>query len=82
MGCRRLRKGVQLGKGYANLPKAKTEADLEGTELARWVTLSAADREKETYKQRGPVAEQDVTQESVRKCLTVRKQPTTTAWSS
>ncbi len=57
-------KGFNRGKGYANLPKAKTEADLEGTELARWVTLSAADREKETYKQRGPVAEQDVTQES------------------
>ena len=57
-------KGFNWGKGYANLPKAKTEADLEGTELARWVTLSAADREKETYKQRGPVAEQDVTQES------------------
>lgn len=57
-------RGFNWKKGYANLPKEKTEADYEGTELARWVSLSKADREKETYSQRGPVAEQEVTQES------------------
>lgn len=56
-------KGFNWNKGYANMPKAKTDADFEGTELARWVSLSKADREKEAYKQRGPVAEMDITQE-------------------
>ncbi|MCM1028481.1 MAG: C1 family peptidase [Pseudoflavonifractor sp.] len=56
-------RGFNWGKGYANMPAAKTDADFEGTELARWVSLSKADREKEAYKQRGPVKELDVTQE-------------------
>lgn len=56
-------RGFKYRNGVAYIPKAKTEADLEGTELSRWVSLSKADREKETYNQRGPVAEVDVTQE-------------------
>lgn len=49
--------------GFANLPKMKTEADLEGTELSRWVKLSDADKEKEIYNAQGPVDEVDVTPE-------------------
>lgn len=57
-------KGFNWKSGYANMPKAKTEADFEGTELSRWVSLSKADREKELYDQRGPVEEVEVTPES------------------
>ncbi|MDE7237595.1 MAG: C1 family peptidase [Paramuribaculum sp.] len=56
-------RGFNWSKGYANMPKAKTASDLEGTELSRWVSLSKADQEKETYSQRGPVEEIDVTQD-------------------
>lgn len=47
-------KGFKWKDGYAVLPTKKTEADLQGTELSRWVTLSDADREKEAYKFTGP----------------------------
>lgn len=56
--------GFQWTKGFALLPEKKTGEDLEGTELARWVKLSAKDREEETYKINGPVKEKKVTQES------------------
>ena len=36
------------------MPAAKTEADMDATELSRWVTLSDADRENEQYKFEGP----------------------------
>ncbi|MCH5238560.1 MAG: aminopeptidase, partial [Muribaculaceae bacterium] len=42
-------------------------SDLEGTELSRWVQLSDKDREKETFKIKGPVKEKKVTQESRQK---------------
>lgn len=57
-------KGFKWADGVALMPKAKTEADLSGTELARWVTLSDADRSAEQYKFTGPVEEIVVTQES------------------
>lgn len=56
-------KGFKWTKGYANMPKAKTEADMDGTELSRWVKMSDAERENQAYDQRGPVEEIDVTQE-------------------
>lgn len=59
--------GFQWKNGFALLPEQKTGADLEGTELSRWVQLSAKDREAETYKIKGPVKERNVTQESRQK---------------
>ncbi len=55
--------GFQWKNGFAVLPKEKPEADLEGTELARWTKLSDSDREKEKYDFDGPVPELEVTQE-------------------
>lgn len=57
-------KGFKWKNGYAILPKLKTEADMDGTELSRWVKLSDNDREAEQYNIKGPVAEQEVTPES------------------
>ena len=56
--------GFQWRNGFALLPEKKTGADLEGTELSKWVQLSAKDREAATYKIKGPVKERKVTQES------------------
>ena len=47
-------KGFRWKDGYAVLPAKKNEADLNDTELSRWVTLSDADREAEAYKFTGP----------------------------
>lgn len=55
--------GFKWKDGYAHIPKGKTEADMDGTELARWVKLSDKDREEEKYKTKGPVEEIEVTQE-------------------
>ncbi len=55
--------GFHWTDGYANMPKGKKEADMDGTELARWVKLSDKDREAEKYKAKGPVEEIEVTQE-------------------
>ena len=57
-------RGFQWRNGFALLPEPKTGADLEGTELSRWVQLSDKDREDATYKIKGPVKEKQVTQES------------------
>lgn len=59
--------GFKWTKGYALLPKAKDAADLDGTELSRWVKLSDKDREAEKYTITGPCEEQKVTQESRQK---------------
>lgn len=56
--------GFKWNNGYALMPKGKDEKDLEGTELSRWVKLSARDKEKEKYNINGPVEEITVTQES------------------
>lgn len=50
--------------GYAVLPEERTEADMEGTELSRWVRLSDADRETVQNTVKGPVKERVITQES------------------
>lgn len=55
--------GFKWNDGYATMPKGKTEADMDGTELARWVKLSDRDRENEKYKAKGPVEEITVTPE-------------------
>lgn len=47
-------KGFKWNDGYAVLPAKKSEADLQGTELSRWVALSDADREKEAFSFSGP----------------------------
>lgn len=51
-------------KGVALMPREKKESDLEGTELARWVKLSDAEKKNELNEFKGPVEEIEVTQES------------------
>lgn len=55
--------GFKWYNGYAVLPKAKTTADMDGTELSRWVKLSDKDRESELFDIKGPVEEMVVTPE-------------------
>ncbi|MCM1522022.1 MAG: C1 family peptidase [Muribaculaceae bacterium] len=55
--------GFKWKEGFAVLPKKKTAADLEGTELARWVKLSDKEREEEQNNITGPAEEIAVTQE-------------------
>ena len=59
--------GFKWRKGYAVLPAEKSEADMDGTELSRWVQLSDSDREKSMYDIKGPVKEREVTQETRQK---------------
>lgn len=56
--------GFQWRKGFALMPEEKEEADMEGTELSRWVQLSDKDRDKQRFDIKGPVKEIVVTQES------------------
>lgn len=56
--------GFKWRNGYALLPEAKSTADMDGTELSRWVQLSDKDRENAQFDIKGPVKEQKVTQES------------------
>lgn len=56
--------GFKWRKGYAVLPKGKSEGDMDGTELSRWVQLSDKDRQDEKYDIKGPVEEETVTPES------------------
>lgn len=55
--------GFKWNEGFALMPKGKSQADMDGTELARWVKLSDRDREAEKYKIKGPVEEIEVTPE-------------------
>lgn len=55
--------GFKWKEGYAVIPKKKTEADMEGTELARWVKLSDKEREEEANRIDGPREEITVTQQ-------------------
>ncbi len=41
--------GFKWYEGVALMPQEKDEADLQGTELSRWVKLSDSDRQKENY---------------------------------
>lgn len=56
--------GFQWRNGFALLPEEKDEADMEGTELSRWVQLSDKDRDKQRFEIHGPVKEKTVTQET------------------
>ena len=56
--------GFKWKEGFAVMPKEKTEADMEGTELARWVKMSDSDREDARWDINGPVDEIEVTQET------------------
>lgn len=56
--------GFKWTKGVALMPKGKSEGDMNGTELARWVKLSDRDRAADKYNFDGPVEEEEVTQES------------------
>ncbi len=56
--------GFKWTKGYALMPKGKTEGDMDNTELSHWVHLSDKERENEKYNITGPVEEIAVTQES------------------
>lgn len=55
--------GFNWYKGYAVMPKPIDSSSLEGTELARWVTLSDKDRKARQYDINGPAEEMVVTQE-------------------
>ena len=55
--------GFKWKEGFAVMPADKDEADLEGTELSRWVKLSDAEKNREKYDVKGPVKEIEVTQE-------------------
>lgn len=57
-------KGFKWKDGVALMPKGKDEADMDGTELSRWVKLSDADRANKRYEFKSPVPEETVTQES------------------
>lgn len=56
--------GFKWKEGAALIPKGKDEKDMEGTELSRWVKLSAAEKANSRYDFKGPVEEITVTQES------------------
>ena len=45
------------------MPKERTEADMDGTELARWVKLSDQERKDKQFAIKGPVEEIEVTPE-------------------
>lgn len=55
--------GFKWKDGYAVMPKEKKEADLEGTELSRWVTLSDKERQESRFDFTSPVPEMGITQE-------------------
>lgn len=55
--------GFKWNDGVALMPAAKNTADMEGTELARWVKLSDRERENSRFDFDGPVEEIVVTQE-------------------
>ena len=55
--------GFKWTKGVALMPKGKSESDMDGTELSRWVKLSDKDRMDEKYNFEGPVEEITVTPE-------------------
>lgn len=75
-------KGFQYLKGFAVVPVEKKNDNLSGTELARWVKLSKAEKEGELYKFEEPEEEMSSTRRCARRLLTTTRQPTTTAWCS
>lgn len=61
--------GFKWKKGYALLPAEKGEKDMTDTELSRWVKLSDKDRQDARFDIKGPVKEEEVTQESRQKAF-------------
>jgi len=61
--------GFKWRNGYAVLPEEKSEKDMDGTELSRWVKLSDKDRDNAKFDIKGPVKEKTVTQESRQKAF-------------
>ena len=55
--------GFKWKEGFAVMPKERTEADMDGTELARWVKLSDQERKDKQFAIKGPVEEIEVTPE-------------------
>lgn len=55
--------GFKWKEGFAVIPKKKTDKDLTGTELSRWVKLSKKEQDEENNKIIGPREEIVVTQE-------------------
>lgn len=55
--------GFKYKEGFAVMPIEKDEKDMEGTELARWVKLTAAEKNKERFDVKGPCEEMEITQE-------------------
>lgn len=56
--------GFKWKEGFALMPKERTVADMEGTELSRWVKLSDQERKDKQFDIKGPVEEIKVTSES------------------
>jgi len=56
--------GFKWKDGFAVMPKERTAADMEGTELSKWVHLSDNERKEKQFDIKGPVEEIEVTQES------------------
>ncbi|MDY3857933.1 MAG: C1 family peptidase [Muribaculaceae bacterium] len=55
--------GFKWKEGFAVMPKERTAADMEGTELSRWVHLTDKERKELQNDIKGPVDEIEVTQE-------------------
>lgn len=55
--------GFKWKDGFAVMPRKRTEADMDGTELARWVHLSDQERNDKQFDVKGPVEEIEVTPE-------------------
>lgn len=55
--------GFKWYEGYAVMPRETNAADLEGSELSRWVKLSDKDRQAARFDFKEPVAEMEITQE-------------------
>ena len=55
--------GFKWTDGVALMPKGKSEGDMDGTDLARWVKLSDKERANSRYDFKAPVEEIEVTQE-------------------
>lgn len=56
--------GFKWKKGFAVIPAEKNVADMDGTELARWVKLTETEKNNERYDINAPVDEIVVTQQS------------------
>ena len=55
--------GFKWKNGFAVMPKERTAADMEGTELSRWVHLTDKERQELQDEIKFPVDEIEVTQE-------------------